>query len=266
MPELRANVNDDGIRPVDLDDIIERNHEEWDRMAREAINRHIEQNRILDTVVPSDEFGGRISTEEFIHNTNIKFLKTTMANRDHKEKYINAILKLYNSASNIFGIEFHFDSYDEFLSYCHQENGKYMIPVTAFYLDKEKQDEICNEAISSFIKKWVYPYKIAPIGDRKYEAYASDLAKYEKEKSSMSAYKRKKAMEELAAKHGLIQKSKAADQMLYDIWNIAPTISKPYFEKLKQYFENNEKNNEKLDHDVKIAKIFRDNYLAAKNA
>ena len=71
MPELRANINNNGIRFVDAEniarvneninvDVVEAINAEWYRMAREFIDRRAEQNRAFETVVPFGEFGGRI--------------------------------------------------------------------------------------------------------------------------------------------------------------------------------------------------------------
>lgn len=183
------------------------------------------------------------------------------------ERFEDAILEAYNNASNIFGITMHFYSYDDLVDCCmckEDHSSQRVIPYMAFLLSKETLDEITKAAVKGCHYSWVWPRKINIGGDTKFNKYIKDLDKYEKEKSSLTPWFRKKRKLELAEKYDLQWRSREAESLSFEIYNVAPTLSEKYFNEMKRQYKdflNNKEINPKYQEDIKAADAFFKNYM-----
>ena len=159
------------------------------------------------------------------------------------KRFKEAILEMYNKADNIFGLNMHFDSYDEIVSLCMPDTrDKYayykrrVIPYESFFLTKEQQDEIISKATKGCYYTWIWPKKIPIGGDKKFDKYIKELEKYEAEKKQLTPWFRKKRKLELAKKYNLQYRSREAEGLSFEIFNISPTCSKDMFKIMKEMY------------------------------
>lgn len=184
-----------------------------------------------------------------------------------KKRFEDAVLEMYNKADNIFGIEIHFDSYDEIINMCMIDNRhvppygitKKLIPYEAFFLTKEQQDEIISRATDGCRYTWIWPKKIPIGGDKQFDKYIKELEKYEAEKKQLTPWFRKKRKLEIAKKYDLQYRSREAEGLSFEIWNISPTYSIEMFNRMKEEYSKLLKGiepNERYKTDIQAADYF----------
>ena len=186
-----------------------------------------------------------------------------MDRKELNRRFETAVLKAYNESENIFDRIIHFDSYQEFIDVCPVVNGRKRVPYKAFFLNPDRYEQIDEELTKNIRKYWTYPYKIQFVEDGKdlrWESYRKDIEEYENVKKELSPYKRKKRMLEIAKKHNLQYRSRLAENMHFEFWNIGPTTHKNHFEKFKE--EYIKENNKEFIQDVDIltSKLFIEEY------
>lgn len=186
-----------------------------------------------------------------------------MDRKELNRRFEAAVLKAYNESENIFGRIIHFNSYQDFVDSCPVVNGHKRVPYRAFFLDPVRYEQIDKEMTKNIRKYWVYPHKIQFVEngkDLRWESYKKDIEEYENIKKELSPYKRKKRMLDIAKKHDLQYRSRLAENMHFELWNIGPTTYKNHFEKFKQeYIEEINKEFIK-DVDVLASKLFIEEY------
>lgn len=186
-----------------------------------------------------------------------------MNRKELNKRLETAVLKAYNESENIFGRIIHFNSYQDFVNSCPVINGHKRVPFMAFFLNPVRYEQIDEELTKNIRKHWIYPYKIQFVEngkDLRWESYKKDIEEYESVKKQLSPYERKKKMLDIAKKHDLQYRSRLAENMYFEFWNIGPTTNKNHFEKFKQEYIEESKKKHIKDIDVLASKLFIEEY------
>lgn len=156
-----------------------------------------------------------------------------------EERFITAVLEMYNSAECITGEKMHFDNFDE-LCQCYKvgERGQKEIPYDSFFLDSTKQEEIISKATKGCRYNYVWPRKIKIGGDKEFDAYLKELEEYEENKKNLTPWFRKKEKMKIVEKYNLQYRSREAEGLRFEIWNISPTCNREHFEQIKEIYNN----------------------------
>lgn len=156
-----------------------------------------------------------------------------------KERFITAVLEMYNSAECITGEKMHFDNFDELCQCCKVDRrGQKKIPYDSFFLDRTKQQEIISKATKGCRYNYMWPRKIKIGGDKKFDAYLKELEEYENNKKNLTPWFRKKEKMKIVEKYNLQYRSREAEGLSFEIWNISPTCNREYFERIKEIYNN----------------------------
>lgn len=157
------------------------------------------------------------------------------------ERYKEAIIEMYNKAENVSGVKMHFDTYEDIMKHL-KDDPTYgpkakLLPYMCFYLDKKTQNEIIEKATKGCYYCWVWPKKIPFGGDPKFSKYLKELKAYEEEKKSLTPWFRKKRKAEIAKKYNLQWRSKQAEGLSFEIWNVSPNCILDKYEEYKKAYK-----------------------------
>lgn len=156
-----------------------------------------------------------------------------------KERFITAVLEMYNSAECITGEKMHFDNFDELCQYCKvDKRGQKEIPYDSFFLDSTKQEEIISKATKGCKYNYIWPRKIKIGGDKEFDTYLKELEEYEENKKNLTPWFRKKEKMKIVEKYNLQYRSREAEGLRFEIWNISPTCNREHFEQIKEIYNN----------------------------